>query len=64
MKDEIIKDYSYLTEELKTLEEYKAKSDAYLASIEKVMVQVDALQETINSVLKELENTRNEMDKM
>lgn len=56
MKNETITDYSYLNEELKNLEEYKVKSDAYLASLEKVMTQVDALQETINSVLKELEN--------
>jgi uncharacterized coiled-coil DUF342 family protein len=56
MKDETTTDYSYLTEELKALEEYRVKSDKYLASLEKVMTQVDALQETINSVLKELEN--------
>jgi len=65
MKNEVFLNLSdSYAEELVKLENYRSKSDAHLAMLERLIEQLDVTIKDIDSIVKDLNVDRNELDKM
>jgi hypothetical protein len=65
MKNEVFLNLSNsYAEELVKLGNYRAKSDAHLAMLERLIEQLDVTIKDIDSIVKDLNVDRNELDKM
>ena len=65
MKNEVFLNLSdSYAEELVKLENYRSKSDAHLAMLERLIEQLDVTIKDIDNIVKDLNVDRNELDKM